>query len=368
MPPQGTAYNVDWIISNTSNVHVANDRAWFTTHTPFRTKIATSPGAVEPSVEVHGIGTVVLPTRTYLEGKAHKPSGEITLHTVLYAPTVPVNILATIPLELTQNFNFQFNGRVATPITKGNSNKVLGLVVRSTLFRLWLKGQSHNQSSLKPNGFYYFHASWPSSEVARFNKHVTDVNHKRAGGVSQVPPLTDEERQFMKKHYGNEFQFLMTQGLHMHKEEDREDGRRILRAFMAESEDEVEDFNDNQDLDHNQDFKDDQDSVKSDDLLAELEQDPTSHVAEYKFSSEQLDYIKTRYGHSGNFMRNCNLQPWVDSDCDQAVRLVETFMYGLCHLSAFLARAEARAGKRPMARGEEPQDRETKRRKPNGSW
>lgn len=61
MPPQGAAYNVDWILSNTSNVHVANDRAWFTTYTPYRTKISGMPGG-GPSIDVHGIGTVVLGT------------------------------------------------------------------------------------------------------------------------------------------------------------------------------------------------------------------------------------------------------------------------------------------------------------------
>ncbi|KAG9694711.1 hypothetical protein KCU95_g5530, partial [Aureobasidium melanogenum] len=82
MPPQGAAYNVDWILSNTSNVHVANDRAWFTSCSPFRTKLSTMPGT-EPTVEVHGIGTVVLPTRIYRQGKSHKPNREITLHNVL---------------------------------------------------------------------------------------------------------------------------------------------------------------------------------------------------------------------------------------------------------------------------------------------
>lgn len=79
MAPQGDAYNVDWVVSPSSNVHVASDRAWFTDYTPFRTKISAAPGA-EPSVEVHGVGTVVLHTRTY--GKGNLPS----LHVILRLP------------------------------------------------------------------------------------------------------------------------------------------------------------------------------------------------------------------------------------------------------------------------------------------
>lgn len=309
MPPQGASYNVDWIISTTSNAHVANDRAWFSAYMPFRTKIATALGA-EPSVDIHGIGTVILPTRTYLGGKPHKPSGQITLHHVLHAPSASVNIYAMQREDLTINFG----GGAVTPITKGSSNKVLGLVVCSNLFRLWLKGQSQNQSSLNPNAMHYFHALWPSSEVARFNDHVTDLNRQRELKANQADPLTQEEKQFLAKHYGGEFKFLMTHGLNIHKEEDREEGRRILRAVMAGSEDEAE---------HSDD---DQESIESDDFQAEIERDPASHVADYKFTPDQLDWLKIHYKHSGNSMRCYGLKPWDDDDCDEAISIVKAFI------------------------------------------
>jgi len=51
----------------------------------------------------------------------------------------------------------------------------------------------------------------------------------RAGHVDEY---TEAEKNWLKKHHGNEFKFLQTMGLSIYKEEDREEGRTILRGFM----------------------------------------------------------------------------------------------------------------------------------------
>lgn len=313
MPPQGAAYNVDWILSNTSNVHVANDRAWFTSYIPFRTKLSTMLGT-EPTVEVLGIGTVVLPTRIHRQGKSNKPSREITLHNVLYAPSYTVNIFAmcmepdlVVPLSCD-----------VKPILKSGTDKVLGLVVFKTLWRVWLKGQSQDQSILDPDRMYYFHASWPEEEINKYNTFVSEAKAKQASKSDSAPPLTTVEKDFLKKHYGNEPKFLLMPELSIYKEDDREEGRRILRALMSDLEDEADALEDSED--------DDDQSVESNDFLADLERDPTSHVADYKFSNDQLDYVKAHYGHSGHFMRCYGLKSWDDEDCDEAVSIIKAFM------------------------------------------
>ncbi|KAI4727387.1 hypothetical protein E4T49_04881 [Aureobasidium sp. EXF-10728] len=394
MPPQGASYNIDWIISNTSNVHVANDRAWFTSYTPFSTKYSVMPGA-KPSADVEGIGTVVLPTRTYLKRKAHKPSCEITLHNVLHAPLNTANMFAT---RMQPDLNISFFSKAVEPVVRRKDNKVVGLVVPSSsrLCKLWLKGQSQNQSSLDPDGLYYIHASWPDQEIAKYKRHIAESKIEQASKAKQEPPLAREEKEFLKKHYDSEFKLLRTYGLSIHKEDDREEGRRILRALMSDLEDDtIDDSNDCQHSNkgdeflagmerdptsHAADYKfspdqlnflklhygnathfmhcyglkfydnddcdeavnivkalmddseeededdDDQDSDESNDFLAEMEEDPTSHVADYKFSPDQLDLLKKHYGHSGNFMRCCGLKPWDDDDCDEAVSIVKAFM------------------------------------------
>lgn len=323
MPPQGAAYNVDWVLSNTSNVHVATDRAWFTEYIPFRTKFATMLG-VEASTEVHGVGTVVLPTRTYGEGKAHKPSREITLHNVLYAPSGTVNVFAML---VEPDLSFSNNFGEEQPILKRGTNKVLGLVVSLKLFKLWLKGQRKSQSSLNPDAMYYVHATWPAEEHLRYKKYIEETQTSHANNAGQnanatsSAPLTTEEKAFLRKHYGNEFKFLSTLQLSIYKEDDREEGRRILRAFMLESEDDTD-----ADISSVEDPDDDPESDESNDFLAELEQDPTSHLADYKFDEDQLDFVKKHYGHSGNFMRSYGLNPFDDDDCDEAVSIVKAFM------------------------------------------
>jgi hypothetical protein len=45
-------------------------------------------------------------------------------------------------------------------------------------------------------------------------------------------PLTGEEKAFLKEHYRGEFHFLRSHGLSIYKEDDRAEGRAILRALM----------------------------------------------------------------------------------------------------------------------------------------
>ncbi|KAI9692669.1 MAG: hypothetical protein M1820_009463 [Bogoriella megaspora] len=58
-----------------------------------------------------------------------------------------------------------------------------------------------------------------------------------------LPPLTSEERQWLKRYYGSEFHFLASYGLSIYKDEAREEGRTILKALMSADDEEVEDGN-----------------------------------------------------------------------------------------------------------------------------
>jgi hypothetical protein len=45
-------------------------------------------------------------------------------------------------------------------------------------------------------------------------------------------PLTSQEKQWLKKNWNGEWHFLVQHGLKIYNEEDREEGRAIVRAFM----------------------------------------------------------------------------------------------------------------------------------------
>jgi hypothetical protein len=50
-------------------------------------------------------------------------------------------------------------------------------------------------------------------------------------------PYTEEEKGWLKREWGDEFKFLTTYGLSIYKDEDRDEGRRIVRAMMEVDED-----------------------------------------------------------------------------------------------------------------------------------
>lgn len=125
------------------------------------------------------------------------------------------------------------------------------------------------------------------------------------------PPLTGPEKQWLKAHHKDEYHFLRDYGLSIYKEEDREEGRSIIRALMDDEED--------ADLD-------DEDSEEENQFLRDLEEDPTSHVADYHFSAKELEWIEAQYKHSGNFLLSYGLKPFDDEDCREGKALVQQMM------------------------------------------
>lgn len=95
MPPAGAAYNIDWVWSFESNVHVANHRDWFTDFRPLTSHISSSVG--DSSSPVEGIGSVELEVRK-LYGEAAKrnkgpKNSKVVLRNVLYVPSFLCNVM-----------------------------------------------------------------------------------------------------------------------------------------------------------------------------------------------------------------------------------------------------------------------------------
>ena len=75
------------------------------------------------------------------------------------------------------------------------------------------------------------HAFWPDSERQRFAASQAS----RQAQATASEPLTLVEKAWVKRHYGNEFKFLRDYGLSIYKDEDREEGRIIVRSLMFDA-------------------------------------------------------------------------------------------------------------------------------------
>ncbi|KAF2667468.1 hypothetical protein BT63DRAFT_426337 [Microthyrium microscopicum] len=324
--PTGEAYNVDWIVSNTSDIHATNNRDWFTAYTPFETTFGTIY-TKEHSVKALGIGEVHLNVRLYKQKKGNKPNSKIlVLKDVLYAPSLTCNILAT-PVLSEHSLNFVGGGGY---LTDGDGKRA-ALIETLVLPRLRLHGQPAGKSSLDPNTMYLMNASWSAPERARWERQ----NPNRTAPSLGEAPYTEEENAWLNKHYDGEFKFLRTLGLSIHKEEDREEGRLIARGFMEDdaktqtsstSQASKQPTVDVEMIDPNDETSDDDDD--GDTFLQELEDDPMSHLADYNFSAKELKWIKKNYKYSSRFMLSYRLKPFEQEDCNTAKELIKSLMAG----------------------------------------
>ncbi|KAJ4865572.1 hypothetical protein T069G_02102 [Trichoderma breve] len=186
---------------------------WFTELTPF--KSVTSSGAVE------GVGTVNLPVKRDPDMRGPQAHHLLRLTNVLYTPSSEFNILGQSIFEL------------APSLTLGSTLKTKGT----------LEGQP-DEVETKPR--------------------------QRAG----QQPYTAEEKAWLKKHYQGEYKFLMSYGLSIYDEEDREEGRAIMQAMISPDEDDDEEEEDNEKEEDEEEEEDDED----DDLI---------HPADFLFDKKE---------------------------------------------------------------------------------
>ena len=319
MNPTSPAYNIDWVFSSTSDVHVANHRDWFTKYTPFTTEINPAVFNDDAGMKVKGTGEVALCVETDSPSKKHRT---LVLHDVLHAPGSVCNIIG-YPMINEYNVISDF-GSGCHRITHLQNGACYGLLDNCKLLRLLLKGYQPDQTSLDKNTAYVIRATWFDEERARWeefkrqkaldapmtNGHAQDSG-KQSSSVTKSslsPPLTKSETKWLKEKFDGEFKFLRMYNLSIYKEEDRDEGRRLLRAFIVQDDDSEEDRR----------------SMSS--FERDLERDPTSHAADYHFSGDEQDWIKKHFGHATNFLMTYELKFYDDEDCQEGKAIVQAFM------------------------------------------
>jgi hypothetical protein len=177
----------------------------------------------------------------------------------------------------------------------------------------------------EPNTAYVIRATWPDSERAKYENHrkaaiaaaklpATHANPASTASAAPLatasaPPLTAEEKDWLKHKsgFGDEFQFLRAHGLSIYKEEDREEGRRIIRAFKIRDDEEEEE-------------------EEEDEGGEDEEWDPTGHQADYAFTQEELEFMEEGWGTSENFLLSYGLKFHNDEDLEEGRAIAQAMM------------------------------------------
>ena len=165
MPPTDkTIYNVDWILSHDSNIHIATSRDWFDTYTPLTSTVYSVIGS-HPAI---GIGSVSIPVKPSVK----KPgSNTITLSDVLHVPDAFANVVCTSLLK--SDYDIERGGSKWDESWIRNKpaagGRKLSIIEAPVLPKLRLTGQTSGHTSLKDlslkstfEGFL-----WPQKEVEK---------------------------------------------------------------------------------------------------------------------------------------------------------------------------------------------------------
>ncbi len=96
-------------------------------------------------------------------------------------------------------------------------------------------GPALGPSQLRPGVDYVIRAHWPEDEMRRwnaFNERANQPNSHSAARNEWDEPYSSTEKEWLRQFFESEFKFLLQHGLSINKEDDRAEGRSIVRAMM----------------------------------------------------------------------------------------------------------------------------------------
>jgi hypothetical protein len=211
------------------------------------------------------------------------------------------------PLWLTDGYSpiVSFGAKSLGTIKDSEGKNVAYFDPKGKLFAVKLRcppnGPKLGPHALKKDTLYVLGCKWDAVEKRKWQ------DYKARNGLStpgqNAAPYTAEETVFLKKNYRSEYHFLLQHGLKIHNDDDREEGRAILRAIMRED-----------------DTSEDEDADEFDE--SEFE----GHQADYNFTHSQLDWIEKHYRNSEQFMISYGLKFYDNEDLEEAKAIVEAMM------------------------------------------
>lgn len=291
-------------------------------------------------MDVIGIGVAEVPVKRAPKRSGPKAHGKLRLHNVLHVPSGICNILGGPSTG-------DYAGLTMQTLEDGSQGKIMDANDRqigyfitteyTNLLILRLSGPPVGpvvgSSSFEKEAMYMIGVTWSDSERQKWCTHQKDLSGRQSGGESQPAakvahvggvrvgggassrqgtaagpePYMAHEKAWLKQHWGSEFKFLQAHGLSIYKDEDREEGREIVRAILAQN-------------------RDDDDEDEDEDESSEKEWNPEGHFADYHFSESELEFIEGGWGNSANFMFSFGLKFYDDDDCREAKAIVRALM------------------------------------------
>ncbi|KAF7531157.1 hypothetical protein G7054_g9152 [Neopestalotiopsis clavispora] len=225
-----TGLSSDWAF-HPKSTHICNDKRWFKTLKLFPTHVLQVIFTT-PKIQAEGVGTVDLPVKRAPHRGGRHAHYVLRLENVIYAPGLGLNILGDLGEDKWEQVCFMRKiGSHKLPLVR-LSKPPRGPVTAPTRF---------NERSV----YHCIRFIWPEPERIRFEKRqaaVAAVIQKSEPGVDPGGDYTTEEKAWLKKHWGNEHKFLQAFGLSIYKEDEREEGRAIVRDLMQPDENENEEL------------------------------------------------------------------------------------------------------------------------------
>ncbi|KAK5937229.1 hypothetical protein PMZ80_010529 [Knufia obscura] len=162
----------DWIFSSATNMHIAIDKYWFKSFTPFDTYVLTVAG--QHQVSIRGIGSVDLKIRC--KPNSHQ-SRVIHLENVLYVPSWTCNIFSDIYFNPSSGYDFEHKWtKNGVCFTKRMEGKVKAWGYTESfcgLDRLVLSRKPHGRSPMledKDREVWSVNLNWPLSQRDKWDE------------------------------------------------------------------------------------------------------------------------------------------------------------------------------------------------------
>ncbi|KAF2997779.1 hypothetical protein E8E14_002463 [Neopestalotiopsis sp. 37M] len=246
---------------------ICNDKRWFKTLELFPTHVLQVTFTT-PKIQAEGVGSVDLPVKRAPHQSGRQAHHVLRLENVIYVPGLELNILGGDD-NLRQHIweydesSARHKGQDAAIVDHQRGGQVC-FMRKVGFHKLPLV-----QLSQPPRGpvtaptrfdersvYHCIHFVWPEPERIRFEKRqaaVAAVSQKLEPGIDpgigtgsalSADPgrgdYTTKEKAWLKKHWGNEHKFLQAYGLSIYKEDEREEGRALVRDLVQPDENENE--------------------------------------------------------------------------------------------------------------------------------